>query len=98
MVEAARAVHGTTARLSAGAENRMLAEKRTAVVKSGKAVDREFPFKPDPESLRGKTCIHDRYLSALSRQGHLAARYLICQLTVPDRDQHRSTTVHQPHT
>jgi hypothetical protein len=37
MVEAARAVHGTTARLSAGAENRMLAEKRTAVVKSGKS-------------------------------------------------------------
>jgi Protein of unknown function (DUF1614) len=37
-------------------------------------------------------------LSALSRRGHLAARYSICQLTVPDRDQHRSTTVHQPHT
>ncbi len=38
-------------------------------------------------------------LGALSRRGHLRGhRYSICQMTVPDRDQHRSTTIHQPHT
>jgi hypothetical protein len=36
-----------------------------------------------------------RFLAPRSSRGY---PHSICQLTVPDRDQHRSTTAHQPHT
>jgi hypothetical protein len=50
---------------------------------SGQEIPKIFPERPR------------RSLAPRSSRGH---RYSICQLTVADRDQHRSTPVHQPHT
>jgi hypothetical protein len=66
MLEAASAGSCHGGGVSAGAENRVLAEKRTAVVKVPKAVDREFPFERDPD--RFGQDLHPREMtSALSR-------------------------------
>src|ERR1700704_6368311 len=55
------------------------------------------PFKPDPDPLGARPASMRDDLRALSRRGHLAARYSICQLTVPDAiniDLPRPSTAH----
>jgi hypothetical protein len=51
MVEAARAVHGTTARVSAGSENRVLAKKPIAAVKIAKSGRSNFHLSQNQMAL-----------------------------------------------
>jgi hypothetical protein len=91
-------VHGTTARVSAGAENRMLAEKtHSGSEKCQKRSIANFHL-TQIQIASGKTHIQ-KNCPQLSRSEVISRPPILnLQLTVRDRDQHRSTTIHQPHT
>jgi hypothetical protein len=63
--------------------------------KSGRS---RIPFNPDPDCFGQDLHPEELPPSSLAPRSSRGHRYSVCQLTVRDRDQHRSTTIHQPHT
>jgi hypothetical protein len=91
MVEADRAVHDTTAWVSAGSENRMLAKKTHSGSENCQKRTIQFPFKPKPDRFGARPCIHER-----SPQRTLAprsSRGWILNLSA-DRSSSRSASIY----